>query len=47
MNNDVPLVLIKWISMQFSTKPKFNRSEQENLSHKGKNLSVTQNSLFM
>ena len=34
MNNDV---LTKWISMQCSPKPKFNRPEQKK----------TQNSLFM
>ena len=29
MNNDVALVLTKWISMQCSPKPKFNRPEQK------------------
>ena len=47
MNNDVPLVLTKWISMQCSPKPKFNRPEQKNLSHKRKNFDITQNYLFM
>ena len=47
MNNDVALVLTKWISMQCSPKPKFNRPEQKNLSHKRKNFDITQNYLFM
>ena len=47
MNNDVALVLTKWISMQCSPKPKFNRPEQKNLSHKRKNFDITQNYPFM
>ena len=47
MNNDVALVLTKWISVQCSPKPKFNRPEQKNFSHKRKNFDITQNHLFV
>ena len=33
--------------MQCSPKPKFNRPEQKNLSHKRKNFDITQNHLFV